>query len=326
MRVPYGPLRTDAVIQIPAHVESIVEAATLIASFLKRNDKTTILTGAGISTPSGIPDYRGANGTYVVNKTYRPIFFNEFRERHKSRQRYWARSYLGYPPIMSAKPNIIHETLNDMFKNGYGIITQNVDGLHESSVELHGSLHRVVCLSCHNTIHRREVQSEMTRLNPHWVPLLTATTRTNPDGDVQLGDGVQYESFRYPPCPSCLDQGKVETDTDGAWKSGHGVLKPSVVFFGESVPQENKAVSEDLINGSNGLLCIGTSLAVYSAFRFVKAVRAHGHPIAILSRGHVRDEEKWISEKLGDVRLNMSAESVLPLAWKMMHNNNGIKV
>lgn len=338
MRVPYGPMRTDAVIQIPSTISTVRDAATVLAQFLSRSQKgTALLTGAGISVPSGIPDYRGTSGTYVVNKTYRPIFFNEFRTQHRSRQRYWARSFLGYPPVSAARPNQIHETVAQMFdaKLFNALVTQNVDGLHtyshprlaDRTTEIHGSLHEVVCLDCRAKVHRQTVQDRMRTLNPAWNDLelpkrdgSQKTIRTNPDGDVDLPkeSGVTYETFRYPACETCLDRGDVEADKEGAWVGGAGVLKPSVVFFGESVPLANKEASDRALEEADGLLCMGTSLAVYSAFRFIKAARAQGKPIAILNEGHVRDEEKWIDGKLGDVRINMGAEKVLPMAFEMI--------
>lgn len=338
MRVPYGHMRTDAVIQIPSYISSVQDASKELASFLNHSKTGTLLiTGAGISVPSGIPDYRGTSGTYIVNKTYRPIFYNEFRERHRSRQRYWARSFLGYPPISAARPNLIHETVAQMLDSRVlsALITQNVDGLHTHSnpritpktTELHGSLHKVVCLDCHGTVHRQEVQDRMRQLNPAWIdlelPLRDGSKKeikTNPDGDVDLPkeSGITYDTFRYPACKSCVEQNTAKIDSDGAWVEGYGVLKPSVVFFGESVPVVNKEVSDTALEEADSLLCMGTSLAVYSAFRFIKAARAQGKPIAILNDGHVRDEEKWIDERLGDVRINMSAENVLPLAWSLV--------
>lgn len=313
-------------------------ASQALAAFFSRSrNGTALVTGAGISVVSGIPDYRGTSGTYIVNKTYRPIFYNEFKERHRSRQRYWARSFLGYPPVAAARPNKIHETVADMLDSGIfsALITQNVDGLHTYSspqiasrtTEIHGSLHKVVCLSCEQTVHRQEVQDKMRELNPAWLdlelPLRDGSKKeikTNPDGDVDLPkeSGVTYETFRYPACSNCNSKGTVKVDDEGAWTGGQGVLKPSVVFFGESVPLDNKEASDKALEEADSLLCMGTSLAVYSAFRFIKAARAQGKPIAILNDGHVRDEEKWIDEQLGDVRINMSAENVLPLAWSLL--------
>ncbi|ORY79500.1 DHS-like NAD/FAD-binding domain-containing protein [Protomyces lactucae-debilis] len=326
-------MRTDAVIQIPASISSVQQAAEVLANFLTRHAPTghsngrgtMLLTGAGISTPSGIPDYRGAGGTYIVNKTYRPIFFNEFRERHKFRQRYWARSFLGYPPVARARPNAIHSACADLLKKDYvnAFVTQNVDGLHTYShpeltgrtTEIHGSLHRVVCLTCHTITHRQEVQDDMARLNPAWAQLAATLPvrrtdsgaqelKTNPDGDVDLpaSSGVTYETFRYPVCKTS------------------GVLKPSVVFFGESVPVANREAADTAQESANSMLCVGTSLAVYSSFRFIKACRQQGKPVAILNQGHVRDEEKWISEAKGDIRINMDAIEVLPLALNLIES------
>ncbi|BFZ56806.1 hypothetical protein PYCC9005_003854 [Savitreella phatthalungensis] len=434
MRVPYGPIRTDPVRQVPARIRDADEAAELLASWLTRHKSQTkagadgmalrgvaMLTGAGVSVDSGIPDYRGEQGTYTINKTYRPIFYNEFRDNHRARQRYWARSFLGYPPVMNARPNAIHDAVAALMTAGFvhTTVTQNVDGLHtyghntDSSlasrvVELHGSLHDVVCLSCGHSVSRRSLQDELRRLNSAWrfleAPLhedldgkslsrdeareatrrsisKQAAIRTNPDGDVDLpgNAGVHYEDFRYPACPHCLAASRshshqhtikaispfyadalaapriasptakpfadtstsrvldaasvdVSVDDEGAWMSGgSGVLKPSVVFFGESVPHSRKSAADaalmdsDTSGGRSGLLCMGTSLAVYSAYRLVKAMRAQGGSIGVLSKGHVRDEEKWLSteEHSMDLRVNMMAGDVLPKVVQLLNIDRG---
>ncbi|KZF25060.1 DHS-like NAD/FAD-binding domain-containing protein [Xylona heveae TC161] len=209
-----------------------------------RHNKTVLLTGAGISVASGLADYRGPNGTYTLNKTYRPIYFNEFIHNHEARKRYWARSFLGWPVLSRSRPNNAHwavKTLGDM---GWlsGVITQNVDSFHPlahptlPTLELHGYLRSLVCLTCKTHMPRQAFQDDLARLNPAWADFLNEMLasgalltenpderrkkglRTNPDGDVDLPD-APYSTFRYPACPTCLaDPSKnVHVDKDGAW-------------------------------------------------------------------------------------------------------------
>ncbi|KAK5664347.1 hypothetical protein OQA88_570 [Cercophora sp. LCS_1] len=292
---------------------------------------TVILTGAGLSVASGLADYRGANGTYRVNKTYRPIYYHEFLASHEARKRYWARSFLGWTTLHKAAPNASHYAVRDLADLGLvsSVITQNVDSFHPrahpgtNTVELHGYLRSTVCTSCLEEYPRNSFQDELARLNPVWAALLSEAIasgaletedpiekrkrgiRMNPDGDVDVPN-APYTTFRYPACPKCLVdpplvgdgvRGVVEVDDDGAWtsESNAGILKPAVVMFGESISNRVKQAAEDAIDGAGRLLVLATSLATYSAWRLAKRARDRGMPIGIVNMGGVRGEDIFFS-------------------------------
>ncbi|KAH9868608.1 hypothetical protein J1614_007680 [Plenodomus biglobosus] len=292
---------------------------------LKRNHnagKTLLLTGAGISVASGLADYRGTNGTYTLNKTYRPIYYNEFCSNHEARKRYWARSFLGWTNLDRARPNKAHAACGELGKMGVvgHVITQNVDSFHPTAhpslptTELHGYLRNLICTTCHTEYPRSTFQSQLSALNPTWTAFLTEMLATgaldtenpaarrakglkaNPDGDVDVPN-APYTTFRYPPCPTCLARPPknphgtgelaVRVDQDGAWdpSSEAGVLKPAVIMFGESIPPATKVAAEQAVDAAGRLLVVGTSLATYSAWRLVKRAKERGVPIAVLNVG-----------------------------------------
>ncbi|KAI5249094.1 DHS-like NAD/FAD-binding domain-containing protein [Aureobasidium subglaciale] len=305
-------------------------------------DKTVLLTGAGISVASGLADYRGTKGTYTLNKTYRPIYFHEFVANHAARKRYWARSFLGWTNLNKSKPNPAHKAVADLGRMGYlsSVITQsnyypasslnikNVDSFHPQAhpsirtLELHGYLRSAVCTTCRTEYDRQLFQNDLAQLNPAWSDFLNEmlasgalTTenpeerrrlglKTNPDGDVDV-PGVDYATFRYPACPSCLAKppkdkdGKqhiIEVDVDGAWlagKSTAGILKPNVIMFGESIPDSTKTAAEFAIDEASRILVLGSSLATYSAWRLVKRAREQGMPVGIVNIGGVRGEDQF---------------------------------
>ncbi|KAF2823575.1 DHS-like NAD/FAD-binding domain-containing protein, partial [Ophiobolus disseminans] len=294
--------------------------------------KTLLLTGAGISVASGLADYRGANGTYTLNKTYKPIYFNEFCENHEARKRYWARSFLGWTNLDRAKPNRAHHACGELGRLGVvgSVITQNVDSFHPTShpalptTELHGYLRALVCLTCRSEYPRRAFQAQLARLNPTWAAFLDEMLasgaldtenpaerrkkglKANPDGDVDVPD-APYTTFRYPACPVCLEKGarkldggevRVRTDRDGAWdpSSEGGVLKPAVIMFGESIPAATKVAAEEAVDEAGRVLVIGSSLATYSAWRLVKRAKERQMPIGILNMGGARGEESFYSD------------------------------
>lgn len=319
-------LRNFFAAPLPRHLVTSPSASSSAAA---TPANTVVLTGAGLSVASGLADYRGVNGTYRVNKTYRPIFYHEFLTSHESRKRYWARSFLGWSSTDKAAPNVSHYAVRDMADLGLlrSVITQNVDSFHHRAhphlptIELHGYLRTVICTSCRSELDRNEFQRELARLNPRWDEFLQEALRTgalssedpadrrrrgiktNPDGDVDLPD-APYTTFRYPPCPTCLKKPQVgsdaqrqvvATDADGAWAapSTGGILKPNVVMFGESIATSVKTAAEDAINGAGRLLVMGTSLATYSAWRLVRQAKARGMPIAIVNAGGVRGDEQF---------------------------------
>lgn len=365
MRIPYtGPLPPPSI--LPRNANSLPGAIAAISKFLTapprpslRDDvgdpnSTVILSGAGISVASGLADYRGTNGTYRVNKTYRPIYYHEFLANHEARKRYWARSFLGWTNLHKARPNSTHYAIKSLGDMGIvrSVITQNVDSFHPQAhpklptLELHGYLRALTCVTCHNHLPREEFQEALARLNPAWAAFLVEAIesgaldtenpdekrargmKTNPDGDVDL-PGAPYSTFRYPACPHCLanppiaaDGSKkiVEVDAEGAWKptSTGGILKPSVVMFGESIAAQVKEAAENAIDGSGRLLILGTSLATYSAWRLAKRAKERGMPIGIINIGGVRGEDAFFQElPIGQhgeagVRVELGTDRILP--------------
>ena len=235
----------------------------------------TVLSGAGLSTESGIPDYRGPSG---LARRATPMTFQAFTASVSARRRYWARSHLGWRTIASAQPNAGHRAVAALQERGLltGIVTQNVDGLHTAAgargvVELHGNLERVVCLDCGRTCSRRELHGRLSALNRAWRSRVLAV---NPDGDVELPDADVAE-FRVADCTAC-----------------GGVLKPDVVFFGETVPAERVAACYALVDTCRALLVLGSSLTVMSGYRFVLHAARIGVPVAIVNAGVTRGDEK----------------------------------
>lgn len=345
LRIPYTDILTIPTI-IPASASTLPSAVTALSAFLSApapphlNQSTVLLTGAGLSVASGLADYRGPKGTYRVNRTYRPIFHHEFLKSHEARKRYWARSFLGWSSLHKASPNAAHYAIRDLGELGLvrDVITQNVDSFHPkahprtSTIELHGYLRATVCTTCRSEYSRDTFQDQLARLNPRWADLLREAIasgaldtedreerkfrglKTNPDGDVDLPD-APYTTFRYPPCPKCLQHPPskpdghshtIQVDEEGAWSppSTAGILKPAVVMFGESIAERVKSAAEEAIDGAGKLLVLGTSLATYSAWRLAKRAKERGMPIAIVNIGGVRGEE----ELFGDVDPNQHGE------------------
>ena len=228
-----------------------------------------VLTGAGVSTDSGIPDYRGAGAPVRT-----PMTIQQFRSGHAARQRYWARSFLGWGSMGTALPNRTHHALAGLEDAGRlsGLITQNVDGLHTAAghrdlVELHGRIDRVVCLDCGASSSRISLQERLYALNRSF----RATDLTVlPDGDVDL---EATAGFVVAGCESC-----------------GGTVKPDVVFFGESVPPERVARCTALVEEAEALVVLGSSLHVFSGRRFVKQAHARGIPVVIVNRGETRGD------------------------------------
>lgn len=233
-----------------------------------------VLTGAGISTDSGIPGYRDERGAWKVRA---PVQYRDFVGSEAVRRRYWARSMIGYPRMTAALPNAGHHALADLEARGALslLVTQNVDGLHRragtrNSVDLHGRIDQVRCLGCEAITERSALQSELLLRNPEFVH---ASATIKPDGDAELSD-VDYERFRVVPCPACS-----------------GVLKPHVVFFGENVPAPRVNQAMSALEASRMLLVVGSSLMVFSGFRFARAAARLGIPIAIVNRGLTRADD-----------------------------------
>ncbi|KAK9766768.1 hypothetical protein K7432_003907 [Basidiobolus ranarum] len=271
----------------PVPKSKVTTEASRLLDFIKPNvGRRLIIKGAGVSTDSGIPDYRGVEGTYVKNKNYKPIYHQQFVSNHASRQRYWARSYIGYAQMTRARPNDIHRSLTELEKHGIsnGLITQNVDDLHREAgtkelLELHGNIRKVNCINCRKIYNREEVQMELSRLNPEFEAILKnfqssgSFPQMNPDGDVELGD-CSYTNFCYPECNHC-----------------HGVLKPSVVFFGDNLEIDTVRRAEFMEKNCDAILVLGTTLSTLSSFRIVRAARERNVPVAIVNSGKTRADD-----------------------------------
>ena len=257
---------------------------------LLRGRRTAVLAGAGISTESGIPDYRGPTTRHVER---RPVQYDDFVRDPEARRRYWARATRGWARVAEAAPNAGHRALADLEAAGLvaGVVTQNVDGLHQRAgsrrvVELHGSLADVACLGCGGLWPRDEVQAQVAARNPGWLDRDTPGGAAAPDGDVEL-EAAATARFEPPACPSC-----------------GGALKPDVVFFGESVPKPRVATAREIVAGADALLVVGSSLTVYSGYRFVRQAEAEGTPVAIVTLGETRGHRHALlalDARLGDV-------------------------
>lgn len=249
-----------------------------------------VLSGAGISTDSGIPDYRGPSGAL---RRHAPMQYATFLGDPAARHRYWARSYLGWRAIATARPNSGHRAIAGLQATGRirGVITQNVDGLHQAAgaldvIELHGGLHRVVCLDCATFESRFALDARLRAANPGFDAHVALV---NPDGDVDLADG-DLAGFRMVTCSRC----------------GGDRVKPDVVFFGENVPKPRVSRCFDLVDGARSLLVVGSSLTVMSGFRFVRRAARLGIPVAIVNQGPTRGDEH------AAVRIDAPLAEVLP--------------
>jgi NAD-dependent SIR2 family protein deacetylase len=238
-----------------------------------------ILSGAGLSTESGIPDYRGPTG---LARRATPMTYQTFTASAAARRRYWARSHLGWRHIARAAPNHGHHAVAELDRRGLlaGIITQNVDGLHQAAgasavTELHGSVHRVVCLSCGQRTPRTDLHRRLAAANPAWEAGAAAliNPELNPDGDAVLTDDAT-ESFQVVGCALC-----------------HGVLKPDVVFFGENVPPQRVQACYALVGRASSLVVLGSSLTVMSGLRYVRHAAKHSRPVVIVNQGATRGDE-----------------------------------
>lgn len=242
---------------------------------LLRGRRAVVLAGAGCSTESGIPDYRGPDA-----KPRAPIQYQEFVRSDAARVRYWARSAVGWPRFSAARPNAGHHALAELEDAGavQGIITQNVDGLHHAAgsrrvVELHGSLASVRCLGCGEVSPRGAFQTRLLAMNAEWAERLAGSVEQAPDGDAEL-PAWAMETFCVPGCEAC-----------------GGVIKPDVVFFGENVPAERVEDAWRLFAEGDVLLVAGSSLTVYSGRRFIYRAQQEGVPIGIINIGPTRADE-----------------------------------
>lgn len=249
-----------------------------------------VLTGAGISTPSGIPAYRDKEG---VRHGRAPMTYQEFTGSAAARRRYWARSMIGWPKVYQAQPNAAHQALARLAagRRIAGLITQNVDGLHQQAgseevIELHGNLHRVRCLDCGKRLWRSEIQAGLEAENAY---LQGVEAVLAPDGDARLAEAY-LEGFRIPWCPCC----------------GSDLLKPDVVFYGEGVPAEQTEAAALSIERAPALLVVGSTVMTYSSFRLCRSIAERGKPLAAINQGAMR------AEALLNLKIERPCEQVLP--------------
>jgi NAD-dependent SIR2 family protein deacetylase len=245
-----------------------------LEDFIDRHHRLFVLTGAGCSTRSGIPDYRDADGQW---KRSRPVTYQAFMGEEATRRRYWVRSTLGWRRFSRARPNDAHRALAKLEGMGKSalLLTQNVDRLHQAAgsarvIDLHGRLDLVRCMGCETRIARESMQEALTSLNPDWLDLEAVDA---PDGDADL-DGADFSSFAVPPCRAC-----------------GGVMKPDVVFFGENVPRDRVETAMRHLAEADAMLVVGSSLMVYSGYRFAETAAREGKPIAAVNLGRTRADE-----------------------------------
>lgn len=264
-----------------------------LLEFIDRCKPLFVLTGAGCSTASGIPDYRDSNGEW---KHTPPVQYQDFLRRHPARQRYWARSMAGWPRVHNALPNPAHQGLASLEQHGLisTLVTQNVDGLHHKAgqqniIELHGSIHQVRCLDCDRYYPREYTQDRLLRDNPQFGRRRAAIA---PDGDARL-EAEDLSTFNVPDCDAC-----------------GGLLKPDVVFFGEPVPKPRVARSFSLLKQANGMIIIGSSLMVYSGYRFCRFATEQDIPMAAVNLGRTRADPELTLKIEADCAETMLALSV----------------
>jgi NAD-dependent deacetylase sirtuin 4 len=309
-------------------------APSPLAAFVASARRLLVITGAGVSTDSGIPDYRSPQ-----RPAYKPLQHHEFVASERVRRRYWARSFVGFRTMRDARPNAAHAALAALERLGLapaGLITQNVDRLHQRAghadvLELHGTVHECECMACRATTAREAVQAEMAAANARWAglahrepgaPALTSLTAVSeelgmippaanagakaglrPDGDVELADDSVYESFALPHCGSC----------------GAALLKPMVTFHGGSVPPAVTADAAARARGCDAVLVAGSTLSTFSAFRLVRDAAARGAPVAIVNCGATR------ADALAALKLEERLGIVLPELVAAVSDGSGLR-
>jgi len=266
-----------------------------LAGLLERYPNFLLLTGAGMSTGSGIPDYRDRDG---VRRGKAPVQGPDFRASDSVRKRYWARSMVGWPTLAQAAPNAGHRAIAELEANGKlaAIVTQNVDGLHQRAgsvniVELHGNIHSVICVECGAHYSREFIQLLLEEINPG---LERAMAVPAPDGDAHLEPDFLAD-FRIPHCVRCS-----------------GMLKPDVVFFGDGVPRLHTEAAEQRLTNADALLVVGSSLMVYSGYRLCKIAAECGKRIAAINLGKTR------ADHLLSLKIEEPSEQVLPLLTRLL--------
>ena len=270
-------------------------AGEQLAEFLQLHPKVMVLSGAGVSTDSGIPDYRDQKGEW---KRRQPVQHKEFLDSEHVRKRYWARSLVGWPVVSRARPNPAHYHLADLESRTSLLVTQNVDRLHQKAgservVDLHGRADRVICMDCGFLCTRDEVHEWSGEQNPDYLGLSASTA---PDGDADLA--VDFSGFRIVNCPCC-----------------DGILKPDVVFFGDYVPKQRVDTALEALRKSDALLVVGSSLMVYSGYRFCRYAREWGKPIVTLNLGKTR------ADPIVDLKLNAPVSQSLARSLALLQSS-----
>lgn len=307
-------------------LERLPTSIDQLVSWFRNKERALVLTGAGISTEAGIPDYRGHNGSYYSG--HKPMVHDQFMSSHCQRQRYWGRGMVGWKHMETRRPTTGHEALAALERLGkigveftdrpefycddddylyrpssarsVSVITQNVDGLHRRagtwhSIDLHGRLDEVVCMSCGMKSERSTFQDELENLNGEWLERIQSmgNIQQRADGDVE--GATDYAAIEIPPCAGCQN----------------GVLKPNVVFFGDSVPKHRARQCEAAVDACDGLLVVGSSLSVHSAFRHVRSLAKRGTDIAVLNVGETRAETEGIRVLKVEAPVGPTLEGVL---------------
>ncbi|XP_008781611.2 NAD-dependent protein deacylase SRT2 [Phoenix dactylifera] len=282
----------------------------ILYQFFDQSRKLMVLTGAGMSTESGIPDYRSPNGAY--SSGFKPITHQEFVRSSRTRRRYWARSYAGWRRFTAALPSAAHRALASLEKVGRVnyMVTQNVDRLHHRAgsnpLELHGTVYTVVCLQCGYSISRDLFQDQVKILNPKWASAIESLECGNPgsdksfgmqqrpDGDIEIDEKFWEQDYNIPNCLQC-----------------GGILKPDVVFFGDNVPKERADKAMEAAKGCDAFLVLGSSLMTMSAFRLARAAKEAGVPTAIINIGETRADD-FVS-----LKINARCGEILPRLLEM---------
>lgn len=291
---------------IPPHKQTEAEDVQRLEEFLSPTKNLLVITGAGLSTESGIPDYRSEGVGLYATSSKRPVQHKTFMENSKARQSYWARNFIGWPRWSSFLPNIAHRTLYEWERKGRlrHIVTQNVDQLHykagsRSVTQLHGTTATITCMSCSFWTYRQAFQRTLEKVNPEMVERSLSWSKDvrsdgdveddiRPDGDVELSQ-EEVSTFQVPDCPKC----------------GTGILKPAVVFFGDNVPKSRVEHVQREVSECDSLLVVGSSLTVFSSYRIITQARDLNKPIAIINIGATR------ADNMADLKLQARAGDLL---------------
>jgi len=282
----------------------------LLYRFIDKSKRLMVVTGAGMSTESGIPDYRSPNGAY--SSGFKPLTHQEFVRSIRARRRYWARSYAGWRRFTRAQPNAAHYALASLERIGrvHMMVTQNVDRLHHRAgskpLELHGSVYEVICLDCGTSISRESFQEQVKDLNPKWAEAIDSLEvaqpgsdksfgmQQRPDGDIEIDEKFWEQDFEIPNCHQC-----------------DGVLKPDVVMFGDNVPQERAESAKEAARNCDALLVVGSALMTMSAFRLARLAHEANAPIAAVSIGETR------ADSILSLKINARCGEILPRILQM---------